>query len=156
MSIRIAPSPPSSLALMREARAVFACSLGLAVAATFLLVLGGAVRTTPAMAGLVLFAGILIGLDRRLAAHHPHPRLGAANRITLGRAGIAGLIAGRAIGPGPLAAAARGGDRRSHRRPGPGPRAARRSGALGARRGSRRRPPARRRRWLGGAPSGIG
>jgi len=36
--------------------------------------------------------------------HHPHPRLGAANRITLVRAGISCLIAARAIDPAPLGA----------------------------------------------------
>ncbi|MBV9374128.1 MAG: CDP-alcohol phosphatidyltransferase family protein, partial [Alphaproteobacteria bacterium] len=36
--------------------------------------------------------------------HHPHPRLGAANRITLIRAAIACLIAARAIEPAPVEA----------------------------------------------------
>jgi phosphatidylglycerophosphate synthase len=104
MSIRI-PSPPSpALALKREARSVFARSFGLAIASMPIPVLGGAVGTIPALTGLVLFTGLLIGLERGLATHHPHPRLGAANRITLMRAGIACLIAARAIDPAPLGA----------------------------------------------------
>src|SRR5438876_4072504 len=107
MSMRIAPSSQSSPALTREARAVFWRSLGLAVAATPLLVLGGTVRAAPAVIGLLLFAGLLVALPSRLAAHHPHRRLGAANRITLGRAAIACLIAVRAIDPAPLGEAER-------------------------------------------------
>src|ERR1700751_430443 len=102
MSIRIARPPPSPTALVREARSVFARSLGLAVAAMPAPILGGAVGTVPALTGLMLFAGLLIALDRQLAAHHPHPRLGWANRITLVRAAIACLIAARAIDPAPL------------------------------------------------------
>jgi phosphatidylglycerophosphate synthase len=102
MSIRIPSSPSPPLALMREARSVFARSLGLAVAAIPGVVLGGAVGAVPALTGLVLFAGLLIAVERSLAAHHPHPRLGVANRITLLRAGIACLIAARAIDPAPL------------------------------------------------------
>ena len=102
MSIHAAPLPSSSLALMREARAVFARYLGLAAAATLLLVLGGILQTLPALAGLILFAGLAVASARRLAGDHPHPRLGAANRITLARAGVACLIAGRALDPAPL------------------------------------------------------
>jgi phosphatidylglycerophosphate synthase len=104
MSIRIASpmSPPPSL--LREARLVFACSLGVAVAAIPVPILAGAVGIVPAVLGLVLFTGLLIALERRLAAHHPHPRLGWANRITLIRAGIACLIAARMIDPAPLGA----------------------------------------------------
>ncbi len=104
MSIRIPSPPPSSLALMREARSVFARSLGLAVAAMPAPVLGGVVGTLPALTGLMLFTGLLIAFERGLAAHHPHPRLGMANRITLVRAAIACLIAARAIDPAPLGA----------------------------------------------------
>lgn len=107
MSIRTASSPSSSVALMREARSVFICSLGLAAGAALLLVLGGAVAAAPALAGLVLFTGLLGALECRLAAHHPHPRLGAANRITLVRAGVAFLIAGRTLDAAPLGAAER-------------------------------------------------
>ena len=89
---------------MREAHAVFARYLGIAAAATLLLVLGGAVQTLAAMAGLVLFTGLVVAFERRLAGSHPHPRLGMANRITLVRAGIACLIASRAIDPAPLGA----------------------------------------------------
>jgi phosphatidylglycerophosphate synthase len=104
MSIRI-PSPPlSSLALMRETRMVFARSLALAVVAMPVPVLGGAVGTMPALTGLLMFAGLLIAVERGLAAHHPHTRLGMANRITLVRAGIACLIAARVIDPAPLGA----------------------------------------------------
>jgi len=102
MSIRIPSPPSSSRALMREARSVFARSLGLAIAAMPLPVLGGAVGTLPALTGLMLFTGLLIAVERGLAAHHPHPRLGMANRITLARAGIACLIAARAVDPAPL------------------------------------------------------
>src|SRR6266478_7745757 len=104
MSTRIPSPPPSSLALMREARSVFARSLGLAVAAMPAPVLGGVVGTLPALTGLMLFTGLLIAVERGLAAHHPHPRLGAANRITLVRAAMACLIAARAIEPAPLGA----------------------------------------------------
>jgi phosphatidylglycerophosphate synthase len=107
MSIHLAPLPSSSLVLMREAHVVFAGALGLAVAATVLLVLGGAVHTLPGMAGLMLFVGLLIALESRLAGNHPYPRLGAANRITLARAGVACLIASRAIDPAPLGTAER-------------------------------------------------
>ena len=102
MSIRI-PSPPlSSFALMREARPFFARALGLAAAAMPVPVLGGAVGALPALTGLMLFTGLLFGVERGLIAHHPHSRLGMANRITLVRAGIACLIAARAIDPAPL------------------------------------------------------
>ena len=104
MSIRIPSPPSSSFALMREARSLFARSLGLAVAAMPVPVFGGAVGTIPALTGLVLFAGLLIAVERGLVAHHPHPRLGAANRITLVRAGIACMIAARTIDPAPLGA----------------------------------------------------
>jgi phosphatidylglycerophosphate synthase len=102
MSIRLASLPSSSPALIREAHAVFARAFGIAVAATSLLVLAGAVRALPAMAGLMLFAGFLVALGRRLAGYHPFSRLGAANRITLLRAGSACLIASRALDPAPL------------------------------------------------------
>ena len=105
MSIRITPLPSSSLALMREAHLVFARSLGLAAAATLLLVLGGVVRTLPGIAGLTLFVGLVVVFERLLAGNHPYPRLGAANRITLARAGVACLIASRAIDPAPLGTA---------------------------------------------------
>jgi predicted anti-sigma-YlaC factor YlaD len=49
MSTRIAATPSASLALMREARSVFAC-IGFAITAMVLLVLGGAIGTVPAMA----------------------------------------------------------------------------------------------------------
>jgi len=107
MSIHAAPLPSYSLALMREAHVVFARSLGIAAAATLLLVLGGAVQTPAAMAGLILFTGLVVASERRLARNHPHPRLGIANRITLARAGVACLIAGRALDPDPLGTAER-------------------------------------------------
>jgi phosphatidylglycerophosphate synthase len=103
MSIRIAMPPPSPPALVREARGVFARSLWLAAAAVPVPVLGGGLGTISALTGLLLFTGLLIAVERGLAAHHPHPRLGAANRITLVRAGIACSIAARAIDPAPLA-----------------------------------------------------
>jgi phosphatidylglycerophosphate synthase len=102
MSIRIPAPPRSPPALIREARAVFARSLGFAAAAIPVPVFGGAVGPLPALTGLALFTLLLVTLERRVAAHHPHPRLGAANRITLIRAGIACLIAARAIEPTPL------------------------------------------------------
>jgi phosphatidylglycerophosphate synthase len=104
MSIRIPSPPPSSLALMREARPFFARSFGFAVAAMPAPVLGGAVGALPALSGLMLFTVLLIGAERSLATHHPHSQLGAANRITLVRAGIFCLIAARAIDPAPLGA----------------------------------------------------
>jgi len=104
MSIQNAPPAPMPTALARETRLVVARSLGLAVAAIPVPVLGGAVHTTAALIGLALFAGLLLAVERGLAAHHPHPRLGAANRITLVRAAIACLIAARAIEPAPLGA----------------------------------------------------
>jgi phosphatidylglycerophosphate synthase len=107
MSIRITPLPSSSLALMREAHLAFARSLWLAAAATLLLVLGGVVRALPGMAGLILFAGLVFAVERLLAGYHPFSRLGAANRITLARAGVACLIAGRVLDPAPLGTAER-------------------------------------------------
>jgi phosphatidylglycerophosphate synthase len=107
MSIPITPLPSSSLALMREAHLVFARSLGLAVAATLLLVLGGVLRTLPGIAGLTLFAGLVVVFERLLVGNHPYPRLGTANRITLARAGVACLIVGRALDPTPLSTAER-------------------------------------------------
>src|SRR5437868_13940241 len=98
MSIGItSPSPP---ALLREARSVSTRSLGLAALSAP--VLAVAIGTLPALSGLALFAGLLFAVERGVAAHHPHPRLGAANRITLVRAAIACLIAARAIEPAPL------------------------------------------------------
>ena len=105
MSIRVTPLQSSSLALMREAHLVFARSLGFAVAATLLLVLGGVLRTLPGIAGLMLFTGLVVAFERLLASNHPYPRLGVANRITLVRAGVACLIASRALDPSPLGAA---------------------------------------------------
>ena len=102
MSIRITALPSCSLALMREAHLVFARSLGLAAAATLLLVGGGAVRTLPGIGGLLLFTGLVFAFERLLAGNHPFSRLGAANRITLARAGIACIIASRALDPVPL------------------------------------------------------
>jgi phosphatidylglycerophosphate synthase len=103
MSIQIT-SPSPSPVLVREARSVFARSLGLALAAIPVPVFGGAVGTIPALAGLALFTGLLFAVERGLVAHHPHPQLGAANRITLFRAAIACLIAARVIEPAPLGA----------------------------------------------------
>jgi phosphatidylglycerophosphate synthase len=102
MSIRLASLPSSSPALIREAHAVFARAFGIAGVAASLLVLTGAVRALPAMAGLMLFAGFLVAVERQLAGYHPFPRLGAANRITLIRAGSACLIASRVLDPAPL------------------------------------------------------
>ena len=90
-------SPPP---LVREARSVFARSL--ALAAISVPMLGVAIGTVPTLCGLALFAGLLFAVERGLAAHHPHPRLGTANRITLVRAAITCLIAARAIEPAPL------------------------------------------------------
>src|SRR5207244_7871557 len=104
MSILTAALPSSPSVLMREARLVLARSLGFAVAAAPVPVLSGAVGTLAALSGLLLFAGLLFAVERGLAADHPHPRLGTANRITLVRAAIACLIAARAIEPAPLAA----------------------------------------------------
>ena len=102
MSIRVTSLPSSSLALMREAHLVFARALGLAFAATVLLILDGVVRTLPGIAGLTLFAGLVVAFERLLAGNHPYPRLGAANRITLARAGVACLIASRTLDPAPF------------------------------------------------------
>jgi hypothetical protein len=77
MSIRIPLSHATPLTLVREARSVFARSLGLAAAAVPLPVLGGAVGTVPALTALALFAGLLVAVERGVAAHHPHTRLGA-------------------------------------------------------------------------------
>lgn len=107
MSIRNASSAPFAPALARETRSVFARSLGLAAAATPVPVLGGALGAVSALTGLALFAALLLALERGVAAHHPHPRLGAANRITLVRAAIACLIAARALEPAPLGASDR-------------------------------------------------
>jgi phosphatidylglycerophosphate synthase len=102
MSIRLALPPSCSPALTREAHAVFARALGIAGTAASLLVFTGAVRALPAIAGLMLFAGFLVAAERQLTGYHPFPRLGAANRITLIRAGVACLIASRALDPVPL------------------------------------------------------
>jgi phosphatidylglycerophosphate synthase len=99
MSIRIALPPSSPPALLCKAR-----SLGLAAAVLPVPVLGGALGTLPALTGLLLFAGLLIGVERGLTAHHPHPRLGVANQITLTRAAISCLIAARTIDPASLGA----------------------------------------------------
>jgi phosphatidylglycerophosphate synthase len=96
--------PPPSLALMREARPFLARALALAVAFMPVPVVGGAVGALPALTALTLFAGFLIAVEHGLVSHHPYPRLGTANRITLVRAGIACLIAARAIDPAPLEA----------------------------------------------------
>jgi len=83
---------------------IFAGSVVFAVAATLLLVLGGAVRALSGMAGLILFIGLVVAFERLLAGNHPYPRFGIANRITLARAGVACLIASRALDPAPLGA----------------------------------------------------
>src|SRR5271166_1503021 len=102
MSIRIAPTPPPTLTLAREARSASAQAFGLVAAATWFLILGGAVAVVPALVGLALFAGLLAVLPSRLAAHHSHPRLGIANRITLVRAAVACFIGISAIDPAPF------------------------------------------------------
>ena len=102
MSTGITSPSPSPAALLREARSVFTRAFVLALVAIPLPVFGGAISTVPALSGLALFAGLLFAVERGLAAHHPHPRLGTANRITLVRAAIACLIAARAIEPAPL------------------------------------------------------
>jgi phosphatidylglycerophosphate synthase len=102
MSIRLASPPSCSLALIRETHAVLARALGIAGTAASLLVLTDAVRALPATAGLMLFAGFLVAVERQLADYHPFPRLGTANRITLVRAGVACLIASRVLDPAPL------------------------------------------------------
>ena len=104
MSTGITSPSPSPTALLREARSVFTRAFALALVAIPLPVLGGAISTVPALSGLALFAGLLFAIERGLAAHHPHPRLGTANRITLVRAAIACLIAARAVEPAPLGA----------------------------------------------------
>src|SRR6516162_9453184 len=88
MSIHVTSLSASSLQLMREAHLAFARAFGLAFAATVLLILDGEVRTLPGMAGLTLFTGLVVALERLLAANHPYPRLGAANRIPLARLAI--------------------------------------------------------------------
>src|SRR5262249_6141597 len=102
MSIQLTLPSSSSPALIRESHAVFVRAFGIASTATFLLVLPGALRAFPAIAGLMLFAGVLVALQRQIAGYHPFSRLGAANRITLIRAGSACLIASRALDPAPL------------------------------------------------------
>src|SRR5438552_2371668 len=102
MSTGITSPSPAPPALLREARSVFTRSLALATISAS--VLGVAIGTIPALSGLALFAGLLFAIERGLAAQHPHPRLGTANRITLVRAAIACLIAARAIEPAPLGA----------------------------------------------------
>jgi len=97
MSTRITSPSPSPPVLLREARSVF--TRAFALAAISAPVLGVAIGAVPALTGLALFAGLLFAVERGLAAHHPHSRLGAANRITLVRAAIACLIAARAIEP---------------------------------------------------------
>jgi phosphatidylglycerophosphate synthase len=104
MSIRIISPIAAPAPLVRETRSVLARSLGLALAATPVPVLAGTLGTVPALIGLALFAGMLLVVERGLAAHHPHPRLGVANRITLVRAAIACVIAARALEPAPLGA----------------------------------------------------
>src|SRR5260370_17851244 len=100
MSTGITSPSPSSPALLREARSVV--TRALALGAISVPVLGIAIGTVPALTGLALFAGLLFAVERGLTVHHPHPRLGAANRITLVRSAIACLIAARAIEPAPL------------------------------------------------------
>jgi phosphatidylglycerophosphate synthase len=88
--------------LTREARWVFARASAAMAAGAALLALLGALRPVPAIAVVLGFAGMLVGLDRALPAHHSHARFGAANRVTLLRAGIAGLMLARALDPGRL------------------------------------------------------
>ncbi|HEX3414396.1 MAG TPA: CDP-alcohol phosphatidyltransferase family protein [Stellaceae bacterium] len=102
MSTGIASPSPSPPPLLREVRSVVTRALTLG--AFSVPVLGIAIGTVPALSGLALFAGLLFAVERGLAAHHPHPRLGAANRITLVRAAIACLIAARVVEPAPLGA----------------------------------------------------
>jgi phosphatidylglycerophosphate synthase len=102
MSIRLALLPSSSPALIREAHAVFARAFGIAGTGGLSARPHGAVRALPALAGLMLFAGFLVAVERQISGYHPFPRLGAANRITLIRAGSACLIASRALDPAPL------------------------------------------------------
>ena len=104
MSTEITSPSSSPSALLRETRSLSTRSLALALAAIPVPVFSGAIGAVPALTGLALFGGLLFAVERGLAAHHPHPRLGAANRITLVRAAIACLMAARAIEPVPLGA----------------------------------------------------
>jgi phosphatidylglycerophosphate synthase len=102
MSIRSATTSPSPLALKREVRSVLAGALLLAAMATLALIGGGVLAAIPAVTGLLLFALMVGLLERRVAVHHPHARLGLANRITLVRMAVAFLIAGRALDLSPI------------------------------------------------------
>ena len=78
---------------------MLAGALALTAAATLLFVAGGVLAALPSAVGLLLFAALVGFLERRVAVHHPHARLGLANRITLVRMAVAFLIACRALDP---------------------------------------------------------
>lgn len=52
---------------------------------------------------LLAFAPVLLVLGRPLRDHHPHPRLGDANRVTLARAALTALLAGVVLTDGLVA-----------------------------------------------------
>jgi hypothetical protein len=102
--MRIAATPSASLALMREARCVFA-GIGFAIATMLLLVLGGALRTVSPVVAVMLFQ---VTRSPRAPTCRPpasQPRRDEADNSDSG--GITCLIAVRTIGPAPLGTAER-------------------------------------------------
>ena len=134
MSIRIPAPPRSPPALVREARSVFARSLGFAAAAIPVPVFGGAVGPLPALVGLALFTGLLVRARARArGAPSSSPPRGSEPDHSPPR-----------------------GDRLSDCRAGARAGPARGSRTVAAHRHRRGRSVARRRRWVGGAPPAIG
>ncbi|HYZ41506.1 MAG TPA: hypothetical protein VE687_12905 [Stellaceae bacterium] len=95
MSIPSASPSPCPPPLLRELRFLSALSLGVAALAIPVPVFTRALGVLSALMGFVIFAALLVEVERGVAAHRPHTRLGDANRITLARAAIACLIAAR-------------------------------------------------------------
>jgi phosphatidylglycerophosphate synthase len=97
----------SSQSPVRDARRAFLATALLVPLAAILLVSFGLAALATALAALTLLALLLIWLDRTLVDHHPYPRFGWANRITLFRAAIVAMLAARLIDPSPPGTAER-------------------------------------------------
>jgi len=87
------PAPPLSVTSRRSALVWVLVAGGLLAATTGMLVAGDALNTWAAGGGLVLYISAATILMAQVTTHHPHPRFGGANAVTLMRLVITCLFA---------------------------------------------------------------
>ena len=92
---------PSQAAAARRAALPPIVILGAAVAAALVALPFSSTAAAPA--GLLAYAAVAAVVLDRLPLHHPHPRFGLGNVITLLRAAGAAVLAGLALEPGVVA-----------------------------------------------------